>query len=133
MPSTFPKLISLLPPVDGRPLSRQEWQELRATRLALVTFFTVSSASTFLEPHRPLPGGPHSDLRWLHDNLAPLDPVSPTVRRIRALLDPLHYNRELNDPEKVRRFLQRIAQDIRLLASTHAASSPPPRSGRGRR
>ena len=131
MPSTSPKLISLLPPVDGRPLSRQEWQELRATRLALVTFFTVSSASTFLEPHRPLPGGPHSDLRWLHDNLAPLDSISPTVRRIRALLDPLRYNRELNDPERVRLFLRRISQDTRLLASTHAASTPPSSRRRG--
>ena len=131
MPSTFPKLISLLPPVDGRHLSRQEWQELRATRIALVTFFTVSSASTFLEHHRPLPGGPHSDLGWLHDNLAPLDPISPTVQRIRALLHPLQYNRELNDPERVRLFLKRLAQDSRLLVSTHVASSPPASRRRG--
>lgn len=110
MPSRLPTLDVLLPPLDGRPFSRQEWDEQRAVRLALVMMTVVMHQQTFLDHHRPIPGGHDADGQWLHQHLEPLARVSPTVARIRSLFDPLLYGGAWANPAMVRKHLMRLPQ-----------------------
>jgi hypothetical protein len=135
MPSTQPKFDDLLPPLDGRPLSRFEYNEIRPVRLALAMVVAVLHQGSFLEEHRPIQGGYDSDMRWLFEHLAPLARVSITVRRIRTLFDPLRYSRAWSNTGRVRRNLRSLASDAVLLASVieaGRASSPPPHPAPGR-
>lgn len=131
MPSRLPTLDVLLPPLDGRPFSRQEWDELRAVRLALVMVTTVLHQQSFLDQHRPIPVGHDADQQWLHQHLEPLATISPTVARIRSLIDPLLYGGAWANPATIRRYLERVGNDAARLAADMAAARPPPRRGRG--
>jgi hypothetical protein len=134
MPRSLPQLAELLPPVDGRSFSRQEWSELRAVRLALVMVTAVLHQGDFLFHHRPIPGGHDNDLRWLHEHLEPLATVSPTVRKLRRLFDLKLYGRAWADPTQVRHNLKVLSQEAHVLAQVMAAppATPSPRRNRGR-
>lgn len=130
MPRALPLVAELLPPVDGRPLSRGEWSEQRAIRLALVMVTVVFHQQEFLPRHRPIPGGHDSDMRWLHQNLEPLARISPTVRRLRQVFDQRLYGREWYDPLLVRRNLRLGAMTAVSLAS-QIQGGPPQRQPKG--
>lgn len=133
MPRSLPLITDLLPPLDGRPFSRHEWNELRAVRLALVMVTAVLHQSDFLHHNRPVPGGHDADLHWLHEHLDPLARVSPTVRKLNKVFDLSLYGREFYDPARVRRNLKMLAKDAVLLGSIMATRSTgsPRRLGRG--
>jgi hypothetical protein len=132
MPTALPKLADLLPPLDGRPLSRHEWNEIRAVRLALVMVTAVLHQGNFLDPYRPIKGGYDADLAFLFQHLEPLDRVSPTVRKIRSLFDRLRYSREFSNTTKARRNLKTLAKDAVVLAGVIDDTVTPPLP-RGRR
>ena len=133
MAAALPKLVTLLPPLDGRPLAFHELNELRAVRLALVMVTTVLLQSNLLEQHRPLQGGYDADLEYLFINLEPLAKVSPTVSRIRSLFDRLRYSREFNNPATVRRNLTVLARAAVRLSRTMETATAPTSHRHGRR
>ena len=134
MATALPKLKDLLPPLDHRSQpSRQEINELRTVRLALVMMTTVLLPSNLLDRHRPIQGGYDADIDFLFLHLEPLARVSPTVRRIRSLFDRLRYSREFNNTTTVRRNLRVLARAAVRLARTMEAAAVPPSRGHGPR
>ncbi len=107
MPRTIRPLADLLPRLDN-PLSRREQAEVRAIHLALLLHVVVVQQEGALPSIIPAGG----EAGYLFHALAPLAQVSPTVRQVRAIFDPLRYSRSWYRQEALRSNLRILKRAV---------------------
>lgn len=85
-----------------------------ATDLAVAILAAGIRAELFA--NNPMGGSDEARMRWMHDALAPLAPVSPAVRAALRVLDPDRVLRGHDYPSLLRRRLRRLLAEVRRVA-----------------